>query len=194
MANDRYYTLKQAQSGFITEAEILSHATASDREDGSPIEPGFHDNGTSFSIPDYQESDFTQFQADGSCTENLTVVDSSGSVYVKQVTIYVVDTSPQPVKTATTRFINEKYYYADYEHGGLPEDSIWKTDPEYRAALLKSFENLKNGTPEHTYKFTHEDILEMKQFVADHGIGNSKEPDALSKFYERFMVPNKEIN
>ena len=36
-AQDLYYTLEQAQSGFITEEEILSHATATDREDGSPI-------------------------------------------------------------------------------------------------------------------------------------------------------------
>ncbi len=39
-AQDLYYTLEQAQSGFITEEEILSHATAIDREDGSPILPG----------------------------------------------------------------------------------------------------------------------------------------------------------
>lgn len=39
-AQDLYYTLEQAQSGFITEEEILSHATATDREDGSPILPG----------------------------------------------------------------------------------------------------------------------------------------------------------
>ncbi len=32
--------LEQAQSGFITEEEILSHAAAIDREDGSPIFAG----------------------------------------------------------------------------------------------------------------------------------------------------------
>ena len=55
-ATDLYYTLEQAQSGFITEEEILSHAAASDREDGSPIPPGFHENGTSFSIAEYAPS------------------------------------------------------------------------------------------------------------------------------------------
>lgn len=48
VAENLYYTLTQAQSGYITDSEILSHATAYDREDGSPIEPGFHENGTSF--------------------------------------------------------------------------------------------------------------------------------------------------
>ena len=90
VATNLYYTLEQAQQGGITDSEILSHATASDREDGSPIEAGFHENGTSFSIPDYQASDFTQFLRGGSCTENLMVVDSAGSIYCKQITVYVV--------------------------------------------------------------------------------------------------------
>ena len=40
VATNLYYTLEQAQQGGITDSEILSHATASDREDGSPIEAG----------------------------------------------------------------------------------------------------------------------------------------------------------
>lgn len=191
-ATDLYYTLEQAQSGFITADEILSHMTASDREDGSPILPGTHDNGTSFTIPDYAPTDFTQFDGDGSCTENLTVVDSAGSVYVKQITVYVVDTTPKPVKPeGTTRFINEYYYNQPYELGGLADDSIWKTDPEYVAEIQTAFDNLRNDTPQEVYHFTHEQILEMKEFVSEHGIGNSKEPDALSKFYDEFMAPNR---
>ncbi len=108
--------VKSGTAGFITDSEILSHATASDREDGSPIEPGFHENGTSFSIPDYQAADFTQFRHEGSCTENLTVVDSTGSMYYKQITVYVVDTAAVDVKPdGTTRFISEKYYEKSYE-------------------------------------------------------------------------------
>ena len=191
-ATDLYYTLEQAQSGFITEEEILSHAAASDREDGSPILPGFHENGTSFSIPDYAPTDFTQFNSDGSCTENLTVVDSVGSVYKKQITVHVVDTTAKPLENVgTTRFINEYYYNQPYENGGLRDDSIWKTDPEYAAELQDAFDNLKNNTPEETYYFSHETILEMKQYIEEHGFGNSKEPDALRNFYDRFMAPNK---
>lgn len=156
-ATDLYYTLEQAQSGFITEEEILSHATASDREDGSPILPGFHENGTSFSIPDYAPTDFTQFQHEGSCTENLTVVDSVGSMYKKQITVHIVDTTPVAVRPeGTTRFINEHYYNQSYENGGLEDDSIWKTDREYAAAIQKAFENLRNDTPIETYYLTRE--------------------------------------
>ena len=192
VAENLYYTLTQAQSGYITDSEILSHATAYDREDGSPIAPGFHDDGTSFSIPDYQASDFTQFQREGSCTENLTVVDSAGSTYYKQITVYVVDTTAVAVKPeGTTRFINEYYYNQPEANGGLAADSIWLTDPEYAAALQTAFTNSRNGTAEEVYEFSHEDILAMKQFIDDNGVGNTESDDALTRFYDRFMAPNK---
>ena len=197
-AQDLYYTLEQAQSGFITEEEILSHATATDREDGSPILPGTNpapsdpEVFTSFTIPDYQESEFTNLQHDFATSENLTVVDHTGNTYVKQIMVYVVDTTPVVKKPeGKTRFISEKYFKLDHEHGGLEENSIWMTNPEYHAALQRAFDNLKNDTPEDEFLIPHETILEMKQYVQDHGIGNSKEPGALTEFYNRFMAPNK---
>ncbi len=197
-AQDLYYTLEQAQSGFITEEEILSHATATDREDGSPILPGTNpapsdpEVFTSFMIPDYQAGEFTNLQHDFATSENLTVVDHTGNTYVKQIMVYVTDTTPVKVKPeGKTRFISEKYFNLDHEHGGLEENSIWMTNPEYHAALQRAFDNLKNDTPEDEFLIPHETILEMKQYIQDHGIGNSKEPDALTEFYNRFMAPNK---
>ena len=197
-AQDLYYTLEQAQSGFITEEEILNHATATDREDGSPILPGTNpapsdpEVFTSFTIPDYQAGEFTNLQHDFATSENLTVVDHTGNTYVKQIMVYVVDTTPVVEKPeGKTRFISEKYFKLDHEHGGLEENSIWMTNPEYHAALQRAFDNLKNDTPEDEFLIPHETILEMKQYVQDHGIGNSKEPGALTEFYNRFMAPNK---
>ena len=197
-AQDLYYTLEQAQSGFITEEEILSHATATDREDGSPILPGTNpapsdpEVFTSFTIPDYQAEEFTNLQHDFATSENLTVVDHVGNTYVKQIMVHVVDTTPVVEKPeGKTRFISEKYFNLDHEHGGLEENSIWMTDADYHSALQKAFDNLKNDTPEDEFLIPHETILEMKQYIQDHGIGNSKEPDALTEFYNRFMAPNK---
>ena len=191
-ATNLYYTLNQAQQGFITDSEILSHATASDREDGSPIEPGFHENGTSFSIPDYQASDFTQFLHEGSCTENLTVVDSAGSTYYKRITVYVVDTAPADVRTErTTRFIDEKYYRSSYERGGLLDDSIWKTDTAYVSALRTVFRNLKNGAPVETYTINGETRRKIRQYVDAHGFGDSREAGALQGMYDQYLAPNR---
>lgn len=192
VATNLYYTLEQAQQGVITDSEILSHATASDREDGSPIEAGFHENGTSFSIPDYQASDFTQFLREGSCTENLTVVDSAGSIYCKQITVYVVDTTPADVRTErTTRFIDEKYYGSSYERGGLLDDSIWKTDTAYVSALRTAFGNLENDAPVETYTINGEARRKIREYVDAHGFGDSREVGALQEMYDRYLVPNR---
>lgn len=200
-AEDLYYTLDQAQSGFITEAEILSHATASDREDGSPIAPGTNPAAsdpslyTSFTIPDYQAGEFTSLQHDFATSENLTVVDHVGNTYVKQIMVHVTDTTPKKITqmdlTGVTRFINSKYYKKPFEEGGLEDNSIWKVDPEYKAALEAALNNMDHDTPVETYVFSKETIKQMKQYVETHGIGNSKEPDALRNFYNLFLAPNK---
>lgn len=201
-AQDLYYTLEQAQSGFITEEEILSHATATDREDGSPILPGTNpapsdpEVFTSFTIPDYQAGEFTNLQHDFATSENLTVVDHTGNTYVKQIMVYVTDTTPKKITqmdlTGVTRFINSKYYHKPYEEGGLEDYSIWKVDPEYKAALESALNNMDNDTPVETYVLSKETIKEIKKYVEDHGIGNSRETDALNNFYELFLAPNKQ--
>ena len=201
-AQDLYYTLEQAQSGFITEEEILSHATATDREDGSPILPGTNpapsdpEVFTSFTIPDYQAEEFTNLQHDFAASENLTVVDHVGNTYVKQIMVHVTDTTPKKLTqmdlTGVTRFINSKYYNKSFEEGGLEDNSIWKVDPEYKAALESALNNMDHDTPVETYVFSKETIKQMKQYVETHGIGNSKEPDALNNFYNQFLAPNKQ--
>ena len=200
-AQDLYYTLEQAQSGFITEEEILSHATATDREDGSPILPGTNpapsdpEVFTSFTIPDYQAEEFTNLQHDFATSENLTVVDHVGNTYVKQIMVHVTDTTPKKLTqmdlTGVTRFINSKYYNKSFEEGGLEDNSIWKVDPEYKEALESALNNMDHDTPVETYVFSKETIKQMKQYVETHGIGNSKEPDALRNFYNLFLAPNK---
>lgn len=200
-AQDLYYTLEQAQSGFITEEEILSHATATDREDGSPILPGTNpapsdpEVFTSFTIPDYRTEEFTNLQHDFAASENLTVVDHTGNTYVKQIMVHVTDTTPKKLTqmdlAGVTRFINSKYYNKSFEEGGLEDNSIWKVDPEYKAALESALNNMDHDTPVETYVFSKETIKQMKQYVETHGIGNSKEPDALNNFYNQFLAPNR---
>ena len=200
-AQDLYYTLEQAQSGFITEEEILSHATATDREDGSPILPGTNpapsdpEVFTSFTIPDYRTEEFTNLQHDFAASENLTVVDHTGNTYVKQIMVHVTDTTPKKLTqmdlAGVTRFINSKYYNKSFEEGGLEDNSIWKVDPEYKAALESALNNIDHDTPVETYVFSKETIKQMKQYVETHGIGNSKEPDALNNFYNQFLAPNR---
>ena len=191
-ADDLYYPLKDAQSGLITYDELISHATAFDREDSENISSGIdEETGTSFTIIDYQPTDFTIFNSAGSVTETFQVVDSTGNSYTQTITVYIVDTEPKVVKPdGTTRFINEKYYYETFENGGLEDNSIWKTDPEYISVITQTFENSKNSTPIMSFHFGYEEILQMKQFIHDNGIGNGIHEDALERFYVQFMKSN----
>lgn len=190
-ATDLYYTLEQAQSGYITMEELMSHATAGDREDGD-IKAGVDDEKhTTFDVWDYLPEDFTSFDSNGSVTETYRAIDSVGNVTKKMVTVHIVDTAandPEPIRT--TRFINEKYYRASYENGGLEADSIWLTNPDYQATIEQAFANLKNDTPLHEFYFSHDTILQMKQFVQDNGFGNGKSTDALQHFCDTYLQPN----
>ncbi len=191
-ATDIYYTLEQAQSGYITLDELMSHATAGDRED-SDIKAGVDDEKhTTFDVWDYLPEDFTSFDSNGSVTETYRAIDSVGNVTKKTVTVHIVDTAandPEPIRT--TRFINEKYYRSSYENGGLEADSIWLTNPDYQATIEQAFANLRNDTPLHEFYFSHDTILQMKQFVQDNGFGNGKSPDALQFFFEKFLTSNE---
>ena len=113
-------------------------------------------------------------------------------MYYKQITVYVVDTAAVDVEPdGTTRFIDEKYYGKSYEQGGLEDNSVWKTDPEYVAALRTAFDNLKNDTPVASYVLTYETRQQINEYMAEHGVGNSREPDALQKLYDLYLAPNR---
>ena len=187
-AEDLFFTLVEAQNGSIDEEKLLSYARAFDKEDGEIGAGEDAEKGTSFTVMDYQPEDFTGFEHEGSVTETYQVIDSAGNQYQKQITVYVVDTAAKEVKpVGTTRFINGKYFEKSADQGGLANDSIWRTDTDYNNTLKKALENLKNDTPVKSYSFTHQQILEMKEFIETNGIGNSEAPDALSRFYEQFM-------
>lgn len=192
VAKDLYYSLYEAQNGMITYDELMSHAKASDKEDGEELLPGVDmEKGTVFIIDDYQSTDFTQFTGSGSVTETYKVVDSVGNIFKKTITVYVVDTTAVEIlPEGTTRFIDEKYYNETYENGGLEENSIWKTDSEYIAAIQKAFENKRNDTSILSFSLTYEEILKMKEFIRLNGMGNTQNEDALLRFYEEFLEEN----
>jgi len=127
-----------------------------------------------------------------------------------------VDTSDIPKEYDTyVRFISPKYYkkngaYVSKENGGLEENSIWKTDPEYAALLDKAMGNTKRdikkrgtkvfgitfetddpgtGTWDHveeTWEFTHEQVRSVDDFVDEHGYMNNKSENGLKQFRDAY--------
>lgn len=203
-AIDRYYTLTSANNGRITRENLMSTASVTDDKDNpEDIE---------FKIADYSENDFKNLTADAQISITYKAVDSAGNKTYKKVFVHIVDTTPKKIeKTTYVRHISEKYYDKAFEDGGLEPDSVWRKDPEYAAALKSAMENRASITYARKYfrflgrdfgytdygdmsvdhieqhwEFTKEDRDKIRDFVNEHGIGNSKEPDALKKFYETF--------
>lgn len=157
-AVDRYFSLDFAQKGGITEEELLTTASATDREDGilenrtsgQVAVAGIHG---SLSLYGYAATDFTEMTESGSVSVTYKAVDSSGNIYLKMVNVYITDTEPvMQTDFCYVRFINEKYYGKEHENGGLHPESVWRNDSEYQNALACVISNLKNSTPEETYR------------------------------------------
>lgn len=203
-AIDRYYTLTSANNGRITRENLMSTASVTDDKDNpEDIE---------FKIADYSENDFKNLTADAQISITYKAVDSAGNKTYKKVFVHIVDTTPKKIeKTTYVRHISEKYYDKAFEDGGLEPDSVWRKNPEYAATLKRAMENRASITYARKYfrflgrdfgytdygdmsvdhieqhwEFTKEDRDKIRDFVNEHGIGNSKEPDALKKFYETF--------
>lgn len=156
-AVDRYFSLSSAQQGKITEEELLSTASATDREDGdleSRTSAQIDEVGIngSLSLYGYAATDFTELTDSASVSMTYKAVDSIGNTVYKTVTVYITNTQPvAQTDFVYTRFINEKYYKASYENGGLHPRSVWRNDATYQSTLQNALSNMKNETPEETY-------------------------------------------
>lgn len=144
-AYDRYYTIEEAQSGFITEEELLNAAKATDQELKSKTnEEGrlknFADEKkhTSFVVYDYKEEEFKNLSGSAVISVTYRAEDAVGNVTRKMIFVHIVDGHDtvadgydlgREADAGKVRFISEKYLDT------LDEDSVWVNNPEYRAAL-----------------------------------------------------------
>lgn len=163
-AVDRYFSLDFAQQGNITEEELLSTASAVDREDGTlenrtSMQIAASGINGSLSLYGYAATDFTGMTDSGSVSMTYKAVDSIGNTVYKTVTIFITNTEPlAQTDFCYPRFINEKYYKATYENGGVHSESVWRNNPEYRSTLENALTNLKNDTPTEQYRIKDKTI------------------------------------
>lgn len=86
-----------------------------------------------------------------------------------------------------TYYENEDYSYTTYrDYGGLVPDSIWYTNPEYKKVITQCFDNFEKGTPEQKWYFTRAEVEEVQKYVEENGLGNMKNKNALSDFYNKY--------
>ncbi len=207
-ASDLYIPLIDAQNGILTEEYLLSLAMATDKELESNVNPkGILKHGkdtknhTSFTILDYQDSEFKGAENEMSLSVTYRAEDKAGNITTKRVMVYLVDTTGEECETGKVRFISEEYLDT------LAENSIWRTK-EYAQKLAKALNNKKTGeeytkvTPiqkafgikqvrkpdsgvwEHVqevWKFTHDEVLKVQEYVNQNGIANHP-----SEFLKKF--------
>lgn len=213
-ANNRYFSLLDAQDGYITIDILFEKAKAYDTEDGEIPQ------GTQFYLTSFDPSKYTKMTSEGKVYETFTAIDSAGNKIEKTIIVNIIDTNT-PLEdvggntnlsagAGYTRAISIKYLYAASDEGGLMENSIWR-EPENFAYLEKVL-SIKRVNPEirtvnflgmsiskevpgsgewsdnivQEWVFTPEDVKKVKDYVDEHGFGNSKEPDALEGFLEEF--------
>ena len=214
-AKDRYFTLRQAVRGEITEQALLERVTATDPEDG------ILENGERVRVLDYRESDYTGLTGEAKLAVTYEAVDSFGSRVTAQVTVHIVDTAPREREGVSyVRFISGDFYrvggeYVPTQAGGLLETSIWRTDEAYRIVLERALLKqalLRQALREHlsdtaeikipeetraqaviehmegaeTWTFTREQVQEVKRFVLENGFGKYLNVNGIERFYRQF--------
>lgn len=144
---DRYYTLEEAQSGFITEEELLNAAKATDEEvkSGSNEEGRLknfvdEENRTSFTVMDYQVEEFADLTGPAVISVTYRAEDAAGNVTKKMIKIHIVDgndtvidghdigTDPDDGKV---RFISKEYLDT------LDDNSVWVKNDDYKKELAE---------------------------------------------------------
>ena len=66
------------------------------------------------------------------------------------------------------------------KNGGLNVGSIWYTNGSYRTLLESVLED--NPTVKHRWYFVAEEVKMVKNYILNHGIGNSRSENLLSDF------------
>lgn len=207
-AQDRYFTLEEAQGGQITKDALLKNAITDGKLSANDTEEG--NLNSKLDMVDFKASDFTSFTDSGYVTVTFHVQDSmgpggNGKETYRQIKVYVVKDGviEEPEKAQNIRFINKKYYdlnkgvnpdtlseeekEARNGNGGLNVESKWYHDPEYQAVIEAAFGKTQ-GTD---YEFTKEDIDKIKAYVDANGIGTTRSDAALDNFYSQFVAPAK---
>lgn len=203
-AQDRYFTLQEAQSGKITEGVLKDQAISEGKVKVEDVEEG--NLSAKLKLLDFHPEEFQKFTDSGYIMLNWYVQDSmgpdqKGKETVMPFLVYVVKDGeiPKAPKRQTVRFINEKYYRlneaADSDsmteeekeqhskNGGLHVDSKWYQEEEYQTVI----ENAWRKDSGKSYRFTQEDARRAEAFVDAHGIGNSQDENALMRFANEFL-------
>lgn len=203
---DRYFTLDEAKIGAVKEDVLLKEALAQGivnvTDDNNDILDPEHPIKGKIELIGYDEKEFTEFIDSGYVKLSYAAEDSLGKQTVKEFTVYICKDgeAQEDVPFRYVRFINQKNYIKNLEkdpgemsddelsesqaNGGLRLDSYWYRKEAYRDLLSSTLEEPK---VRQSYLFSREMTKNVKEYIEENGIGNTKRTDALSEFSARFL-------
>lgn len=205
-AEDRYFTLEEAQAGKITDKVLREDAIGEGKISANDTEEGDFSNTDKITLLDFDPEEFKAFTDSGYRRLTLHVQDTygpdgKGKETTRQFVVYIIKDGevPDVEKAKKVRFINEKYYDKNKSinpdnlteeekeirntNGGLHVESKWYRDPEYRILVENTFAK----TSGKIYRYTYEDVERIRAYIDAHGIGNSQDDNALNEFIHLFM-------
>lgn len=205
-AEDRYFTLEEAQAGKITDKVLREDAIGEGKISANDTEEGDFSNTDKITLLDFDPEEFKAFTDSGYRRLTLHVQDTygpdgKGKETTRQFVVYIIKDGevPDVEKAKKVRFINEKYYDKNKSinpdnltaeekeirnaNGGLHVESKWYRDPEYRTLVENTFVK----TSGKIYRYTYEDVEQICAYIDAHGIGNSQDDNALNEFIHLFM-------
>lgn len=160
-AYDRYFSLEQAQNGFITQIELLSKVKVTDREDGILM------NGTEVIVKDYDAKVFTGIAEEKEVEVILQARDDFGNEIKKRIIVGIIDTDVKNSLRKYVRFVGKEFLVDEQEALLLPEDggleitSIWRRKESYLSILKKALAKEENSAE--TWIFTSEELKKIKE-------------------------------
>ena len=141
---DRLFSLTQATTGAITEAELLRTVRATDRETKplatkTAAQVASSGNDVGITLYDYDAGDFTSLTDTGVVSLTYKVKDEAGHVAFLRISVTVTDEAALDAQaTQYLRGVSETYVGQSAVAGGFSAESLWLTDPTRQAALGKA--------------------------------------------------------
>lgn len=166
---DRYFTLEEAQQGYITKEELLSTVVVKDRESGGRLQ---------VDVVGYDADEFTSVTDDCTISTRYEVTDTGGNKSYLNINVWILQNGQLPPELISyARSINETYANKDVPEtlGGLAVDSKWRQG-DYAAALAGAFDDHSN----YEIRLDKEGLATLRAYVEERGLGNSISDDALA--------------
>lgn len=179
---DRYFTLEEANTGVITEEELLRTVEVYDRESNPLLPVPGGGNTPGITVVNYDPDDFTLLTDDADVLTRYKVTDAAGNTAFLNIVVHVSRT--ETIETAAAsyfRSISNTYKEEAPIDGGLSDTSRWKSDTLYENSLNSAF----TGTNRYDIRLNKEQLSEIRAYIASKGFGNSMSDSALAELWTK---------